>query len=568
MTKSIFLPALLCFFACPVFAQTLSFSWVKPVFGATQTAPLNAVMTDLEADPAGNTYITGEFKGQLNFGLGITLTGTGGNSTLYLAKYAPDGTVVWAKKCDPVVPDDGFTFHKSSKIAVDAVGNIYWSASYTANALDFGNGISILRTCTNNGCGEGFLLKLNTNGNVIFQKAIHAALNEQLFLENIACDLSGRHYLTGFYSGNELWLQGGANLGGLTTEGYFLCAYSPEGTAEWIAFQTAASATPSAQTIAVSPDGERIAVSGTYNAFQLDFSNGAVTSSNAIEKRFVVWYNKSGQPVDAGTLAASENLQLFDIKLDNQYRAWIAGNYSGTLEWNEEAMAPPAVSTSAGIVGILPMNGPGSTVVKIDHTIFSVPVNTLTLGPGDTYFSGGLAGEQVSVPGGSSLENNGCLDAILLSGTAQMLFQERSIGGAGCEKFDNFYFGSAMAIDQQGGLLFGGTFENGGTFGLNNLNGNGLWVAKLSTGLVNADEPVVQKISVQPNPAAHSVQLTFPENAAGHCRILSVTGRIMAEMPVQATNLLEVAAWPAGIYLLEFTDLHGNRTTEKLLVQH
>ena len=530
--------------------------------------PLAAAVSDLDADPAGNTYVTGEFQGQLNFGSGIILTGNGSNPTLYLAKYAADGTVLWAKKGDPVMPDNGFLFHKSSKIAVDAAGNIYWCGDYQADAIDFGNGINIMRTCTND-CAEGFLLKLNTNGVVLFQKAIRAAVGEQLHLAGIAADSSGRHYLTGSYSGSEIWLQGGANLGGLTTQGYFLGAYNVAGNAEWIAFQTDGSATPFVEAITVSPDGERIALAGTYNAFALDFSNGATTSSNAVEKRFVVWYNTIGQPQGAGTLTAGQNLMLFDLKLDDQYRAWVAGNYAGALEWNSATLAPAPPSTSAGMLAVLSPGAAGTLAVSIDHTLLSVPVNTVALGPGNTFFCGGLAGEPVSAPGTGVIANNGCLDAILIRGTGQTAQLALNASGAGCEKVDNFYGGSAMATDAAGNLLMAGTFENGGTFGSNSFTGNGLWVAKLSTGVVDTDEPIGQKISVQPNPAAHSVQLTFPENAAGgRCRVLSVTGSIMAEMPVQTTYWLEVAGWPSGIYLLEYRDEKGNKMIQKLAVEH
>ena len=567
MTRSIFLPVVFFLVTCPVFAQTPSFSWVKPVFGATQTAPLNAVVSDLDADPAGNTYVTGEFQGQLNFGLGISLSGTGSNPTLFLAKYASDGTILWARKGDPVMPDNSFVFHKSSKIAVDAAGNVYWCADYQADAVNFGSGVTVTRTCTND-CEEGFLLKLNTNGDVVFQKAIRGAVGEQVHLAGIAVDSAGRHYLAGSYSGNEIWLQGGANLGGLTTQGYFLCAYNVAGGAEWIAFQTDASATPFVESIAVSPDGERIALAGTYNAFFLDFSNGATTSSNAVEKRFVAWYNTTGQPQGAGTLAAGQSMLLFDLELDDQYRAWVVGNYAGALEWNGEALAPAPALPSAGMVAVVAPGTAATLPVSIEHTPLSVPVNTIALAPDGRFFCGGLSAETLAVPGAGNLANNGCLDVILTGGNGQAIQQARNVGGAGCEKIDNFYGGSAMATDAAGNLLLAGIFENGGTFGLNNLAGNGLWVAKLNTGVVATTEPAGQNIGIRPNPAAQSVQLTFPENADGYCRVLSATGSVVSEMSVSEARALDVSGWPAGMYFLECTDRQGKKAVEKLLVQH
>ena len=47
-------------------------------------------------DQAGNSYITGSFKGNAAFG-GIILTSTG-NTDFFIAKYDNSGTIVWAKK--------------------------------------------------------------------------------------------------------------------------------------------------------------------------------------------------------------------------------------------------------------------------------------------------------------------------------------------------------------------------------------------------------------------------------------------------------------------------------------
>lgn len=250
-------------FATSFLAQTPSLGWAKAIQGATPASMLAADISDFDADPAGNAYITGQFRGQLNFGSGVSLTGNGNDHTLFLAKFAPNGTPLWAKKASAMMPDNDSPFGNSGKIAVDAAGNVYWCGNYLANTLDFGNGVTVTRHCTND-CQEGFLLKLNTDGNLVFQKAIRAATGEALHLAGVAVDAIGRHYLTGSYSGTEIWLQGGANIGGLTTQGFFLCAYAEPGNAEWIAFQGKSSGQPYARAIDVSPDGERIVVSGIF----------------------------------------------------------------------------------------------------------------------------------------------------------------------------------------------------------------------------------------------------------------------------------------------------------------
>jgi hypothetical protein len=141
-----------------------------------------------------------------------------------------------------------------------------------------------------------------------------------------------------------------------------------------------------------------------------------------------------------------------------------------------------------------------------------------------------------------------------------------AIGGAGCERMHNLFGGSLMGVDANGGLVAGSMFEQGGSYGANSLNGNGLCVAKIG-GVVSVQGPSAElNIQISPNPATDFVKLEFPENAEGRCRISSVSGIFMKEKPVQPQVVFDVSKWPAGIYLAEYFNKTG-RSVEKLAIQ-
>src|SRR5439155_1539798 len=71
----------------------------------------------LALDGQGNSYITGSFSGTTNLG-GVQKTSAGGGDG-YVAKYAADGSVVWARSLGGAGDDE------TTRVAADAIGNVY-----------------------------------------------------------------------------------------------------------------------------------------------------------------------------------------------------------------------------------------------------------------------------------------------------------------------------------------------------------------------------------------------------------------------------------------------------------
>lgn len=89
---------------------------------------------------------------------------------------------------------------------------------------------------------------------------------------------------------------------------------------------------------------------------------------------------------------------------------------------------------------------------------------------------------------------------------------------------------------------------------------------QVSTGLPEAGSPV--RVSVYPNPAAERVQVAL--SAGGNLRTVEVQdalGQVVHRQAPRAGSAvtLEVAAWPAGCYLMRVEDQHGRRGSARFI---
>jgi hypothetical protein len=87
------------------YARDGTLVWVSSASGP-DTEQGNGIATD----PRGNSYVTGSFQGTATFVAGeaneTTLESEGGND-MFVAKYAPDGTLLWATRAGGIDSDGG-----------------------------------------------------------------------------------------------------------------------------------------------------------------------------------------------------------------------------------------------------------------------------------------------------------------------------------------------------------------------------------------------------------------------------------------------------------------------------
>lgn len=137
----------------------------------------------IAVDEAGNTYITGIFESSAKFG-NLSLN-TQNSRDIFVAKLDEAGDFEWAKNFGGTAADKG------NAIAVDNNGNTYITGTFR-NTITFGD-----TTLKSNGLNDGFITKLDAEGDVLWAKKFGEKSNEEGF--GIALDESENIYLTGSF---------------------------------------------------------------------------------------------------------------------------------------------------------------------------------------------------------------------------------------------------------------------------------------------------------------------------------------------------------------------------------
>lgn len=119
-------------------------------------------------DPQMNCFVSGSFKNTILFGTN-TLT-SAGNQDIFIAKYAPDSTVLWSLSAT-----GGTLLDAGSKLASDSYGYCYATGYFNSDSIRFGNWNLI-----NNGSGfqDIYLTVIDPYGNIQWAKSIGGTHND------------------------------------------------------------------------------------------------------------------------------------------------------------------------------------------------------------------------------------------------------------------------------------------------------------------------------------------------------------------------------------------------------
>ena len=126
----------------------------------------NDMANSVVTDPGGNVFITGFFySNSITFG-STTLVNTNTHSDMFLAKYNPAGSVLWALRSGGTDDDNG------NSVARDATGSICMTGIFASPVINFGSD-----TLINAGAGDLFLARLDDNITGIGESAISKGLS-------------------------------------------------------------------------------------------------------------------------------------------------------------------------------------------------------------------------------------------------------------------------------------------------------------------------------------------------------------------------------------------------------
>ncbi|MCW3086149.1 MAG: hypothetical protein JWP12_3515 [Bacteroidetes bacterium] len=170
-----------------------NFTWAKQIGGVSWQIP-----SSLKTDPNGNIYVSGYFEGTTDFdpAAGTFPLSSASNSSLagFVAKYDASGVFGWAKQFGGTGSWDD-----CAALALDGAGNIYVTGGFDGTE-DFDPGAGTLMLTSTSSSTQGFVMKLDNSGNLLWAKATSGTGSNFARGNGIVADLSGVYY-TGSFSG-------------------------------------------------------------------------------------------------------------------------------------------------------------------------------------------------------------------------------------------------------------------------------------------------------------------------------------------------------------------------------
>ncbi|MCF8448321.1 MAG: T9SS type A sorting domain-containing protein [Taibaiella sp.] len=228
-------------------------------------------------DAAGNVYVTGFFRGSINFNpagsawRNSTLAGTppslSPSNDIYILKITASGVFAWVQTIG------GTGALQGQGIVADAAGNTYSVGRFIGTSVDFdpGSGSASLSATNTN----GYILKLDADGNFKWVKQVSSG--SFCDARSVDIDNLGNFYVSGDFTGTYSlpWASVGPFSGGSATSDGYILKIDTAGTLGWngTLAVSASTARNTLSSITVTGDGNIYATcsfSGT-----VDFDPGA-----------------------------------------------------------------------------------------------------------------------------------------------------------------------------------------------------------------------------------------------------------------------------------------------------
>ena len=339
-----------------------TFQWVK-TYGGT----LYDVGLGIAVDSSGNSYITGYFRGTVDFGGGdVTAAGI---YDIFVLKLNSSGTFQWVKTY-------GGTSSDGDGIAVDSSGNSYITGFFRGT-VDFGGG-----DVTSAGSNDIFVLKLNSSGTFQWVKTYGGTSFDYGY--GIAVDSSGNSYITGYFEGTVDF--GGGDVTAAGNKDIFILKLNSSGTFQWVKTYGSTSS-DYGYGIAVDSSGNSY-TTGTFEG-TVDFGGGDVTSAGGSDI-FVLKLNSSGTFQWVKTFGGPAADYGYGIAVDSSGNSYITGFFRGTVDFG----GGDVTSAGSNDIFVLKLNSSGTFqwVKTYGGTSFDYGYGIAVDSSGNSYITGYFEG--------------------------------------------------------------------------------------------------------------------------------------------------------------------------------
>ena len=205
------------------YSPTGALIWADRI-GGTGSETVNSLVRDA----AGNLYLAGGFEGNVDFdpGPGLQVLNSSGGTDGYVAKFAGDGTILWARRFGGVGADD------VRDLGVDGAGNVYIAGVFVtqADAAPLVGGAIL----SDGPLADGFLVSFDPSGALRWDMPIGGPGDDAVTA--IAVSSGGSVTVAGVFRGTADFARTAVSVR-LTSFGgadVFLASYNGAGVLNWV----------------------------------------------------------------------------------------------------------------------------------------------------------------------------------------------------------------------------------------------------------------------------------------------------------------------------------------------
>ena len=286
---------------------------------------------DIAVDVSGNVYITGIFRGTVDFDPGqdtayLTAAGSG---DIFFGKYDANGNYLWANSIVSAGNDD-----QGTGIAVDGNGNCYVTGFFN-NTADFDPDTGMFNL-TAIGGNDIFFAKYDSSGNYLWAKSIGSSTGDES--RSIVLDDSGNVYITGHFT-DTADFDPGPDTALLATVGsadIFFAKYNSNGNYLW-AKSIGSTTGDRSRSVAVDDSGN-VYITG-YFTDTADFDPGidtAILTAVTVTDIFFGKYDSNGDYLWAKSIGATWYATSHSIILNSIGECYITGTFQGTADFDPD----------------------------------------------------------------------------------------------------------------------------------------------------------------------------------------------------------------------------------------
>ena len=545
MIKQLFSSLVILFTFNTVTAQTPcpDFEWAMNV---------DTLVDAIASDGIGNSYVTGTFYGTVTFG-NTTLTSSGDERDIYIAKLDTLGNYVWAKKVGIEALSNGHNYGNSGGITVDSVGNVYVTGTFRGRAT-FGSTVLTSPLLQ----APIFIAKLNASGNFVWARKIQGQNTQNgsdMYARGISVDASGHIYVTG---GSTNRLVFGTIQG--PTVGVFVTKLDDMGNFLWVK--------GSEYDQPYSSRGLDIAVDTLGNnyitgSFQGTLVLGNITLiSNGENDIFIAKLDTNGNFIWAKQAGGASNYADLGngIIIDAAGNSYITGSFNDTAVFGNTTLT---TENSDIFVAKLDVSGNFIWAKQFGVTGSGAGNDIVVDAWGNTYITGTYQG---SVTLGNTtltawdIQSDVFITKLDASGN-NFLWAAQGSSEPGASGW-----GAGIAMDSSGNNYVAGVLGGDAVFGDYILNYGG-FITKLNAcselGFNALDS---SNISIYPNPS--KVSFTVSGTPIGATLFITdIAGKVVYNKQTFSEQIvIETTPFTNGVYFVNI-EHNGNRIVEKLIIK-